>query len=89
MRTSERNRLVSANAAEGPLSPGPGCSVHTSAKPCARDPPECCVRHRHYQDGLRRARHAPGPVGDFPRTAANEERRCANIASPERRTRKS
>ena len=39
MGTSQGNRLVSANAANGQLLPGLGLPGHRPAKPCARDPP--------------------------------------------------
>jgi hypothetical protein len=93
MGTSQGNRLVSAAATNRALPLGLRRPGYRPAKPCARDPPELCRlrQQRHYRDGLRRARHARGPQGKTsPRARPQTERGDAvNIASSQRRTRKS
>jgi hypothetical protein len=90
MGTSQRNRLVSETAVHGPLPPCLGWPECRPAKPRARDPPRHAVKASSIATmacaGHPYAHSAREPA---PHTAANEERRCSNIASPERRTRKS
>lgn len=94
MGTRQGNRLVSPNAANGPLLLSLGHPGDRSAKPCARDPPRVMspmAATQLYRDGLRRARHSRDPLGeDLPRARPQTERGDAvNIASSQRRTRKS
>ena len=92
MGISQGSRLVSTNAASGPLLLGLGLPGARSGMPCARGPP--CVTSPEAVAALPRwpaaARYARNPLGeDLPaHMAINGERRCANIASPERRTRR-
>lgn len=89
METRQENRPVFMTGTSSLLTPGVRLPGARSAEPCARDPPTLrCGGYQRCQQGLRRARHGNPPGEDLPTCkAANGERRCDNIASPERRTR--
>jgi hypothetical protein len=88
METEQENRPVFMTGARAPLTPDMRLPGARSAEPCARDPPTLCRGgYQRFQQGLRRACHGNPPGEDLPTCkAANGERRCVNIASPERRT---
>ena len=59
-----------------------------SAEPCARDPPPACRGVTNAASRAFGGCHGNPPGEDLPKCkASNRERRCDNIASPERRTR--
>ena len=88
METRRENRPAPIIVASGLLTSDMRLSVALSAKPCARDPP----RPASYNAASRPRAGVPrqtlqGKTSPHPRPQSGE-RRCSNIASPERRTRK-
>jgi hypothetical protein len=90
MGTRRENRPVSMTVANGLLTLEMRLPCARPAEPRARDPPSPSRgSHQRYPGGLRSACHDKPAREDLPlRKAQNGERRCDNIASPERRTRK-
>jgi hypothetical protein len=98
MRTRQRNRPVPTGFAADLLALDVGLSSARSPKPCARGPPSpyrrSHQRHRYGCGGSATSNPAgkdlPTPRPEPGITSppkAKWERRCYNIASPERRTR--
>lgn len=85
METRRENRPVFMTVARGLLTLDMRLSVARAAKPCARDPPRRAARYNAPQHGLR-AGVPRQTLHPHPRPHSGE-RRCSNIASPERRTR--
>jgi hypothetical protein len=82
MRTRRKNRLVSPNAANSPVSVSQRSSASGYTVPCARDPPVTSPRQAGLPTLARIGPAVPAHGEDLPgRTAANGKRRCVNIAS--------
>lgn len=90
METRQENRPVSMGGTSALLELAMRILGVRSAEPCARDPPSACREgYQRCHQGLQRACHGTRLGEDLPEgKASNGERRCDNIASPERRTRK-
>jgi len=90
MGTRRENRRVLMTAAGRLFTLGTRLPGAWSAKPCARDPPSPRLG---VTDATSRACGEPATANHLWKAsapkAANGKRRCANIASPERRTQNS
>jgi hypothetical protein len=89
--TRRENRPVSLTIAGGLFTLDTRFPRARPAEPRARGPPSPRRgSHQRYDRGLRGGVKANPAREDLPRRqATNGERRCVNIASPERRTRRS
>ena len=89
METRQENRPVSMSGASALLKLTMRLLGVRSAEPCARDPPQHAAGVTNAASRAFGGRATATRLGeDLPKCkASNGERRCDNIASPERRTR--